>query len=97
MGLSTSYLSKAEVQELLGVNSFGMWWLTRQHEGFPAPVERFDLGPSNKAPDGPVWDGTEMYWLAAGESEYQNRGAILLRPLSENLEPGGWLAYQDTP
>ncbi|WP_406307989.1 hypothetical protein [Streptomyces griseoaurantiacus] len=100
MGLITSHLTKAEVQELLGVNSFGMWWLIREHETFPASDDHYDPGPFARfsdTPQEPMWQGTQLYRWAAHDPEFQQRGAVLLRPLADDLQPGKWLGYHDTP
>jgi predicted DNA-binding transcriptional regulator AlpA len=39
MGVSNSYLSRTEVQQLLGINSFGLWRLVRKYDDFPQPTE----------------------------------------------------------
>ncbi|WP_316779721.1 hypothetical protein [Streptomyces sasae] len=97
MGVASSYLSKAEVQRLLGVNGFGWWRLIRKYESFPKPEERpvglvvFGEGESEE-----VWDGTHVYTWAAETPEFAHRGALLLRPLPEVRAPGGWSGYRDT-
>ncbi|MET8624672.1 hypothetical protein ABZW30_13100 [Kitasatospora sp. NPDC004669] len=96
MGISSTYLSKAEVQDLLGVSSFGMWRLPRQHKDFPAPEKDHYRGPFAPEPDGPVWDGTKMYEWAAATPEFQHRGAFLERPLPGQRQPGRCLGYRDT-
>ncbi|MFF9548010.1 hypothetical protein ACF1B4_31000 [Streptomyces albidoflavus] len=39
MGVSNSYLSRTEVQQLLGVNPFGLRRLVRKYDDFPRPTE----------------------------------------------------------
>lgn len=43
-----------------------------------------------------VWDGTQLYQWAARTPEFSHRGAVLLRPLPEDLTPGRWGGYKDT-
>lgn len=88
--VSTTHLTKEEVRDLLGVNAIGLWWLTRQHEGFPAPDPHHNPGPFAKQPAEPVWDATAVYRWAAKTPDYQHRGATLLRPLPDDFEPGCW-------
>ncbi|MET9760046.1 hypothetical protein ABZ016_13470 [Streptomyces sp. NPDC006372] len=97
MGVSSSYLSRAEVQQLLGVNAFGMWRLVRKYDRFPEPTERPDRLAAfrDKEPE-EVWDGTQVYRWAAGTPEFAHRGAVLLRSLPEDLAPGRWAGYKDT-
>nr|MDT0521284.1 hypothetical protein [Streptomyces sp. DSM 41633] len=98
MGVNSSYLSKTEVQEVLGVNSFGLWRLVRKYDDFPQPTEPpepFDLIGDRKEPE-EVWDGTQLYRWAAITPEFSHRGALLLRPLPEDLTPGRWGGYKDT-
>lgn len=40
MGVSHSHLTKVEVQQLLDVNTFGMWRLARKYDNFPKPTEK---------------------------------------------------------
>ncbi|MDJ0465973.1 hypothetical protein [Streptomyces sp. H27-C3] len=99
MGVSDSYLSKTEVQEMLGVNSFGLWRLVRKYDDFPQPTEPPHdpfAGLGNKKEPEEVWDGTQLYRWAADTPEFTHRGAILLRPLPEDLTPGRWDGYKDT-
>lgn len=100
MGVSGSYLSKTEVQEILGVNSFGLWRLVRKYDDFPQPTEAprdpFAAFGDKKEPED-VWDGTQLYRWAAAAPEFSHRGAVLLRPLPEDLTPGRWGGYTDTP
>ncbi|GAA2283190.1 hypothetical protein GCM10010430_80930 [Kitasatospora cystarginea] len=96
MGLSTTYLGKAEIQELLGTSSFGMWRLPRQHGDFPEPETDIYRGPFDEEPDGPVWDAHDVYRWAARTPEFQHRGAVLLRPLPGQRQPGRFLGHQDT-
>ncbi|MCF3143765.1 hypothetical protein [Streptomyces platensis] len=99
MGVSSSYLTKTEVQEMLGVNAFGLWRLVRKYDNFPQPTEPpydpFAAFGDNKDPE-EVWDGTQLYRWAAKTPEYSHRGALLLRPLPEDLTPGRWGGYKDT-
>ncbi|MFJ9777217.1 hypothetical protein ACIRVF_39300 [Kitasatospora sp. NPDC101157] len=98
MGVSSTYLSKAEVQDLLGVSSFGMWRLPRQHGDFPAPVENpYRSGPLSPQDEEPVWDGTTLYEWAAATPAFQHRGALLDRPLPGQRQPGRHLGYRNTP
>ncbi|GAA2793191.1 hypothetical protein GCM10010441_18040 [Kitasatospora paracochleata] len=96
MAVRTTYLSKTEVQDLLGVSSFGMWRLPRQHENFPAPVENDNYRDPLVPDPGPRWDGTRLYTWAAATSEFQHRGALLNRPLPGQRRPGQYLGYRDT-
>jgi len=96
MGLRTTYLGKAEIQDLLGTNSFGMWRLPRQHGDFPGPETDIYYGPFDEKPDGPVWDAHDVYQWAARTPEFQHRGAVLLRPLPGQRQPGRFLGHQDT-
>ncbi|WP_372412099.1 hypothetical protein [Streptomyces luteireticuli] len=93
MSVTTSYLSKAEVQGLLGVTAFGLWRIARKYEDFPTPES--DPGPF-VAKDEETWDGTEVYRWTAKTPEFEHRGAALLRPLPDDLPPGKWAGYQDT-
>lgn len=100
MGVSSSYLSKAEVQELLGVNAFGLWRLVRKYDEFPQPTDKphdpfAKFRDKNQEPE-EVWDGTAVYRWAARTPEFAHRGAVLLRPLPEDLPPGQWAGHQDT-
>ncbi|MFI1502611.1 hypothetical protein [Streptomyces platensis] len=99
MGVSSSYLSKTEVQEMLGVNAFGLWRLVRKYDDYPQPTEPphnpFAAFGENKEPE-EVWDGTQLYRWAAGTPEFSHRGALLLRPLPDDLAPGRWGGYMDT-
>ncbi|MFE5519828.1 hypothetical protein ACFQ9Q_19195 [Streptomyces virginiae] len=95
MGVGSSYLSRTEVQQLLGVNVFGMWRLVRKYDKFPNPTEK-PHSPFNGQEPEEVWDGTQVYSWAAETAEFAHRGAVLLRPLPENPAPGGWAGYRDT-
>ncbi|MFE0580208.1 hypothetical protein [Streptomyces sp. NPDC058874] len=95
MGVSHSYLTRAEVQHLLGVTTFGMWRLARKYDKFPKPDER-PYSPFDRQEPEEVWDGTEVYSWAAGTAELAHRGAVLLRPAPEDPAPGRWLGYRDT-
>ncbi|MFD0351991.1 hypothetical protein ACFQ0M_49245 [Kitasatospora aburaviensis] len=97
MGLRTTYLGKAEIQELLGTNSFGMWRLPRQHGDFPEPETDIYYGPFDVKPDGPVWDAHDVYRWAARTPEFQHRGAVLLRPLPGQRQPGASSATRTPP
>ncbi|MFF7182955.1 hypothetical protein [Streptomyces sp. NPDC008121] len=95
MGVSRSYLSRAEVQKLLGVNAFGMWRLVRKYAMFPEPVEN-PYSPRERPEPQEVWDGAEVYSWAAETAEFTSRGAALLRPLPGSPAPARWLGYRDT-
>ncbi|WP_331750104.1 hypothetical protein OG529_36765 (plasmid) [Streptomyces longwoodensis] len=97
MGVSHSYLTKVEVQHLLGVTTFGMWRLTRKYDKFPKPDDR-PYSPFNRGRQEPeeAWDATKVYSWAARTAEFAHRGAVLLRPAPENPAPGRWLGYRDT-
>ncbi|MCY0922829.1 hypothetical protein OS965_32595 [Streptomyces sp. H27-G5] len=96
MGVSSSYLSRAQVQQLLGVNTFGMWRLARKYDKFPKPTQKtgghFDAKEREE-----VWESTSVYSWAAKTPEFAHRGAVLRRPLPEVLAPGRWAGYRDTP
>ncbi|MFE1190121.1 hypothetical protein [[Kitasatospora] papulosa] len=99
MGVSNSCLSRTEVQQLLGINSFGLWRLVRKYDDFPQPTEpphdpvaEFE---GRKAPE-EFWDGFQVYRWASHTPEFARRGAVLLRPLPENLPPGRWAGHKDT-
>ncbi|WP_331721351.1 hypothetical protein [Streptomyces sp. NBC_00212] len=97
MGVSNSYLSKAEVQRLLGVNAFGMWRLVRKYDDFPTPTEHPNLGgPFRGREPEEVWDGGQVSAWAAGTAEFTHRGAVLMRPLPEEFATGRWAGYKDT-
>ncbi|MFG2961606.1 hypothetical protein ACGF5O_48840 [Streptomyces sp. NPDC048291] len=97
MGVAKRYLSKAEVQRLLGVNGFGWWRLVRKYESFPEPEERpVGFAALGDEESEEVWDGTHVYKWAAEIPEFAHRGALLLRPLPEVLAPGAWAGYRDT-
>ncbi|MFF6979273.1 hypothetical protein ACFZAV_16355 [Streptomyces sp. NPDC008343] len=97
MGVSSSFLSRVEVQQLLGVNTFGMWRVVRKYDRFPKPTHRPGRLATfrDKEPE-EVWDGTQVYRWAARTPEFAHRGAVLLRPLPEGLAPGRWPVYKDT-
>lgn len=95
MGVSSSYLTRVEVQQLLGVNTFGRWRLSLKYDTFPKPAEK-PYSPFNRQEPQEVFDGTEVYSWAAGTAEFAHRGAVLLRPLPEDPAPGRWLGYRDT-
>ncbi|MER5586552.1 hypothetical protein ABT090_33630 [Streptomyces asoensis] len=95
MGVSHSHLTKVEVQQLLGVNAFGMWRLARKYDKFPKPTEKAN-NPFNRNEAQEVWDGTQVYSWAAGTEEFARRGALLLRPLPNHPASGRWLGYKDT-
>ncbi|MFI6125425.1 hypothetical protein ACIBCU_37910 [Streptomyces sp. NPDC051064] len=95
MGVSSSYLTRLEVQHLLGVNTFGMWRLARKYDKFPKPTEKPSRSFDRQEPQ-EVFDGTQVYSWAAGTQEFAHRGAVLLRPLPQNPTPGRWLGYKDT-
>ncbi|MFJ4674046.1 hypothetical protein [Kitasatospora purpeofusca] len=97
MGVSTTYLSKTEVQELLKVSSFGMWRLPRQHKDFPAPEKHPRHRSHDPEPAAPVWDGTALYVWAADTPEFRHRGALLRRPVPGQRQAGRHLGYRDTP
>ncbi|MFF9585329.1 hypothetical protein [Streptomyces achromogenes] len=89
------YLSRTEVQQMLGVNSFGLWRLVRKYDDFPQPTELFAAFGGKKEPE-EVWDGFQVYRRAARTLEFASRGAVLLRPLPVDLPPGRWAGYKDT-
>ncbi|MFI1869906.1 hypothetical protein [Streptomyces jumonjinensis] len=95
MGVSDSYLTKSEVQRLLGVTTFGMRRLARKYDKFPKPTER-PYSPFNREESQEVWNGTEVYSWAAKTAELAHRGALLRRPLPEDPAPGRWGGYKDT-
>ncbi|MFG3105112.1 hypothetical protein ACGFZL_31980 [Streptomyces sp. NPDC048182] len=90
---------RTEVQQLLGVNSFGLWRLVRKYDDFPQPTEPpYDpiaVFSSRKEPE-EVWDGFQVYRWAAHTPEFTHRGAVLLRPLPEDVAPGRWAGCKDT-
>ncbi|AXU16848.1 hypothetical protein [Streptomyces clavuligerus] len=95
--VSHSYLTKAQVQHLLGVTTFGMWRLARKYDKFPKPAKSPDNPLHHNRPEPEeAWDATKVYSWAAGTAELAHRGAILLRPAPENPAPGRWGGYQDT-
>ncbi|MCF3105457.1 hypothetical protein IPZ58_28270 [Streptomyces roseoverticillatus] len=93
MSVTTNSMSKAEVQNLLGVTAFGLWRIVRKYEDFPAP-ERSPRPSAAK--DEETWDGTKIYRWTAKTPEFEHRGAMLLRPVPEDLAPGKWAGHQDT-
>lgn len=95
MGVSDSYLTKSEVQQLLGVTAFGMRRLARKYDKFPKPTE-MPYSPFNREEPQEVWGGTEVYSWAAETAEFAHRGALLSRPLPEELASGRWLGHKDT-
>ncbi|MFJ4192090.1 hypothetical protein [Kitasatospora sp. NPDC089509] len=97
MGVSTVYLSKTEVQDLLKVSPFGMWRLPRQHKDFPAPQDDPHHRAFDPEPAGQVWDATALYLWAAETPEFRHRGAHLARPVPGQRQPGRHLGYRDTP
>ncbi|MEU9418377.1 hypothetical protein [Streptomyces sp. NPDC048272] len=100
MGVNSSYLSKTEVQAVLGITAFGLWRLVRKYEDFLQPTEpreQLSLPGDRKEEPVEVWDGTQLYRWAARTPEFSHRGAVLLRPLPDDLTPGRWGGYQDTP
>lgn len=99
MGVSDSYLSRAEVQQILGINSFGLWRLVRKYDDFPQPTEPpYDpfAGFGEKKEPEEVWDGTQVYRWAADTPEFTHRGAVLLRPREKDLPAGRWAGFKDT-
>ncbi|MEU6680990.1 hypothetical protein [Streptomyces sp. NPDC046925] len=99
MGVSSSHLSKAEVQEILGITSFGLWRLVRKYDDFPQPTQPPHGSArafGDKKPAEEVWDGTQLYRWAARTPEFSHRGALLARPLPEEVAPGRWGGYKDT-
>ncbi|MCX4850416.1 hypothetical protein [Streptomyces sp. NBC_00893] len=76
MGVSHTYLTRTEVQKLLGVTTFGMWRLTRKYDKFPKPDKR-PYSPFNRNRQEPeeAWDATEVYSWAAQTAEFVHRGA----------------------
>ncbi|WP_331730220.1 hypothetical protein OHV05_35975 (plasmid) [Kitasatospora sp. NBC_00070] len=98
MGVSTTYLSKAEIQDLLGITSIGMWRLPQQHQNFPAPERHPHRNAFDADTDaGQIWDGTAVYEWAAETPQFRHRGAVLARPLPAQRGPGQHLGYRDTP
>ncbi|WP_438297251.1 hypothetical protein [Streptomyces sp. HUAS TT7] len=95
MGVSSSYLSSVEVQQMLGINTFGLWRLERKYDDFPQPIEPYDPLRHTKEADA-VWDATEVYRWAADTPEFAHRGAVLLRPRPEDLADGDWAGYTHT-
>ncbi|MFI2078509.1 hypothetical protein [Streptomyces triculaminicus] len=95
MGVSSSYLTRVEVQQLLGVNAFGMWRLVWKYDKFPTPTVK-PYSPFNRQEPEEVRGGTEVYSWAARTAEFAHRGAVLLRPLPEEPALGSWLGYRDT-
>ncbi|MER5781314.1 hypothetical protein ABT104_06230 [Streptomyces mobaraensis] len=94
MSITTTYLSKTEVQSLLDVTAFGLWRIAKKYDDFPTPEK--NPGPF-ATKDGEVWDGTKLYRWMAKTPEFEHRGAALLRPLPADLSSGKWAGYQDTP
>ncbi|WP_329467935.1 hypothetical protein [Streptomyces sp. NBC_01431] len=92
MGVSSSYLSRADVQQMLGINAFGLWRLERKYDDFPQPTVPHGSFRNTEE----VWDGTEVYRWAADTPEFAHRGAVLLRPRPEHLDCGSWAGYTDT-
>ncbi|MFD7734150.1 hypothetical protein ACFV6F_27685 [Kitasatospora phosalacinea] len=95
MGFATTYLTKAEVQDLLGITSFGMWRLPRQHPDFPAPAKNVHHR-SVDDPDAQHWDATAVYVWAATTPQFRQRGALLERPLPDRPGTGRFLGHRDT-
>ncbi|WP_457511798.1 hypothetical protein [Streptomyces sp. TE33382] len=93
--MSSSYLSRTEVQQLLGVTAFGMWRLGRKYDKFPQSKEK-PRGPFGQQEPEETWDGTHVYSWAAKTAEFSHRGAALLRTMPEPLTPGRWLGCRDT-
>jgi len=99
MGLNESYLSKAQVQRLLGVNAFGLWRAVQEYDGFPQATERpyNPFSQFNGEKEGEeVWDGTQVYLWAARTPQFAQRGAVLKRPLPRGLAPGRWIGPAET-
>ncbi|MFJ2170773.1 hypothetical protein [Streptomyces griseofuscus] len=97
--MSSSYLSRTEVQQLLGINSFGLWRLVRKYDDFPQPTEPPHdpfAGFGHKKEPEEVWDGFQVYRWAAHTPEFARRGAVLLRPIPEEVPPGQWAGCKDT-
>ncbi|MCX5078879.1 hypothetical protein OHA84_37360 (plasmid) [Streptomyces sp. NBC_00513] len=95
MAVSSIYLTKLEVQRMLGVNAFGMWRLARKYEKFPKPDQKARRPVNQDSEE--VWAGTQVYSWAAATDEFAHRGALLLRPLPQEPAPGRWAGYRDTP
>jgi hypothetical protein len=86
-----SYLSKAQVQKMLGVNTFGMWRVVQEYDDFPrsegrpySPFSQFDGEEEGEE----VWEGTAVYRWAARTPRFADRGALLKRPLPKDRRPG---------
>ncbi|MFI5945575.1 hypothetical protein ACIBCB_35760 [Streptomyces uncialis] len=95
MGVRESYLTKVEVQRLLGVTTFGIRRLARKYDNFPKPTER-PHSPFDREEPEEVWSGTAVYSWAAETAELAHRGALLLRPVPEDPAPGRWIGHKDT-
>ncbi|MFI1386322.1 hypothetical protein [Embleya sp. NPDC020886] len=96
MGVGTTYLTKARLRELLGVNTFGLRRVLRR-EDFPASTkDRPSLRSRFEEDDDPVWNATEVYRWAAHDRDFGHRGAVLLRTDPENPAPGRWAGAHGT-
>ncbi|MEU2440203.1 hypothetical protein ABZ595_29095 [Streptomyces rubradiris] len=70
----------------------------REYDDFPQPTEppHDPFAAFGKKEPEEVWDGFQVYRWAAHTPEFARRGAVLLRPLPEDLPPGRWAGYKDT-
>ncbi|MET7304990.1 hypothetical protein [Embleya sp. NPDC005575] len=96
MGVGTTYVTKAQLRELLGVNTFGLRRVLRR-EDFPASTkDRPTLRSRFDEDDDPVWNATEVYRWAAHDHDFAHRGAVLLRTDPEDPAPGRWAGAHAT-
>ncbi|MFC1436052.1 hypothetical protein ACEZDB_36005 [Streptacidiphilus sp. N1-3] len=94
-----SYLSKAQVQELLGVNTFGLWRAAQDYDDFPRSTGRpySPFSQFNGEKEGEeVWEAVEVYLWAAATAQFADRGAVLKRPLPRGWAPGRWAGCADS-
>ncbi|MER6161196.1 P-loop NTPase fold protein [Streptomyces sp. NPDC001868] len=88
------YLGRTELRRLLGHQAFAVRGLTRRYENFPRP----DAQHGDRERTGsPLWPASSVYVWAAETPAFTHRGALLRRPLPDNLQPGHWHGSTQTP
>ncbi|WP_159056184.1 P-loop NTPase fold protein [Streptomyces scabiei] len=81
------HLSAPDVRRLLGHETFGTRRLARRYGDFPEPDTRH--GDPERG-GRPLWAATSVYTWAAETPAFARRGALLRRPLPDDLRPGRW-------
>lgn len=68
--------------------------MTRRYQDFPQPDAQH--GNPERA-DSTLWRASSVYTWAAETPAFTHRGALLRRPLRDNLQPGHWHGSTQTP